>query len=74
MKQHKRASADSNLPVVTKRTDGKYSVQVAHDCHILWWCERRDDEEHWYVCVKTPNDVPINEVRDGAVITRPARH
>jgi hypothetical protein len=40
MKRRKRASTGSSLPVVTKRTDGKYSVAISEGAHIIWWSEQ----------------------------------
>jgi hypothetical protein len=72
--KRRRRTDDSSLPVVTKRPDGKLAVEVAEGCFINWWCERRNDREHWFVQLRTPVDVPINEVPDGAIITTPLRH
>jgi hypothetical protein len=73
MKRRKRAFTGSNLPVITKRPAGKWAVEVAEGCFIKWWCERRNDQARWYVQLETPVDVPIDEVRDRAFVTRPAR-
>jgi hypothetical protein len=40
MKRRKRTSA---LPVVTKRSDGKYSVAISEGAHIIWLSEPAGD-------------------------------
>jgi hypothetical protein len=35
----RRLDADSSLPVVTKRSDGKYSVAISEGANIIWWSE-----------------------------------
>ena len=74
MKRRKRTSDESSLPVVTKRPDGKFSVEVAEGCFITWWMERDSGEEHHYVQLRAPDHVPIQQVRDGAIISRSAKH
>ena len=39
MNRRKRTSADGSLPVVSKRSDGKYSVAISEGAHIIWWSE-----------------------------------
>jgi hypothetical protein len=36
-------SDDGSLPVVTKRSDGKYSVAISEGAHIVWWSEPAGD-------------------------------
>jgi hypothetical protein len=43
MKRRKRTSDDGSLPVVTKRSDGKYSVAISDRAHIVWWSEPAGD-------------------------------
>jgi hypothetical protein len=39
MKRRKRASTNASVPVVTKRPDGKYAVQISHCACIVWSSE-----------------------------------
>ena len=76
MKRRKRTSDDDSLPVVTKRPDGKYAVEVAKGsgCYVTFWCEHDGDEQHVFVQLHGPDDVLIQQVRDGGVFTTLSRH
>ena len=74
MKRRKRTSDDSGLPVVTKRPDGKFSVEVAEGCFITWWMERENGEEHHFVQLRAPDKVPIRKVDNGAELIMPTKH
>jgi hypothetical protein len=39
MKRRKRASTNASVPVVTKRPDGKYAVQISPCAFITWSSE-----------------------------------
>ena len=55
MKRRKRTSDDGSLPVVTKRSDGKYSVAISEGAHIVWWSEPAGDGfSHFFVEVDAP--------------------
>ena len=43
MKRRKRTSDDGSLPIITKRSDGKYSVAISEGAHIVWWSEPAGD-------------------------------
>jgi hypothetical protein len=55
MKRRERTSDDGGLPVVTKRSDGKYSVAISDRAHIVWWSEPAvDGFSRVFVEVDTP--------------------
>jgi hypothetical protein len=75
MKRRKRTSDDGSLPVVTKRSDGKFAVELAPKSFLVWWMERhRNDHEHYYVRFELPAGTPIHEVPDGAEFLQNIRH
>src|SRR5262249_9820914 len=55
MKRRNRTSDDGSLPVVTRRPDGKYSVQISH-CASIVWHSMPDcpDHERFIVVLETP--------------------
>jgi hypothetical protein len=63
------------LPVVEVDNDtGHYRVELAPQCYIEWWLERRDGFDHHLINVITPMDVPVCEVPRGYSVTRPTRN
>src|SRR5215831_8777593 len=55
MKRRKRTSDDSSLPVVTKRPDGTYAVQISHCASIVWHSiPDGPDHERFIVALETP--------------------
>jgi hypothetical protein len=61
-------------PVVSVDEDGRFSITITPKCSISWWCERHDDQEHWYVSLKLPKGIPIVPLTNGALIVKPATH
>jgi hypothetical protein len=56
MKRRKRTSDDGSLPLVTKRSDGKYSVAISEGAHIIWWSEPADDGlSRFFVKIDAPS-------------------
>src|SRR5262245_44073261 len=54
MKRRKRTSDDNSLPVVTRRPDGKYAVQICHCASIVWHSiSDGRDHERFIVALET---------------------
>lgn len=63
------------MPVVTMHDD-KYVVEVAEGsgCFITWWMKRENGEEHHFVQLRAPDNVPIRKVDNGAELIMPTKH
>jgi hypothetical protein len=64
MKRRKRTSDDGSLPIITKRSDGKYSVAISEGAHIVWWSEPAGDGlSRFFVEIDAPStEFTINEM------------
>lgn len=60
MKRRKRTSDESSLPVVARRPDGKYAVQISHCACIVWSSEPDGpSRERFIVEIEKPADTEI---------------
>jgi hypothetical protein len=61
-------------PTITTDSTGHHTVQITDGCTITWWVERYHDDEHWFVSLAVPSNIPVVPLDHGAVFVKPIAH